>query len=341
MGVKELPRVSVIIPVYNTEKYLDRCLRSIVDQIYTCIEIVLVNDGSTDTSGQICENWVREDDRIKLITQQNTGAGGARNNGLANCSGKYVCFVDSDDTIEPNTISDAVERIEKDNSDLVLYGLRRKSFDGEDIEEYCPHYETLLFEGDECRNTVLRDMLFAEETQNNRPSLSCCTCLYNVEFLKQIGWKFRDVNEVYSEDIFATLELYRHVKKVSMLESNYYNYYMHEGSTSHSYNPNRCLSLSNLYVSTIRMYEDNRHVIKNFCLCYCGLTIAELKAIVTKSGFGFGEQIRGIKELLSDPSIAGALSNIEAGRFRFRKKNNVLCDAVQTLLYLLDLDPLT
>ena len=96
--------ITIIIPVFNVEKYLKRCIESIINQTYKNIEIILVNDGSTDKSKEICEYYKTIDERIKLINKNNEGASSARNIGLDNCNGYYICFVDSDDYIEPDYI---------------------------------------------------------------------------------------------------------------------------------------------------------------------------------------------------------------------------------------------
>ena len=99
-----LPLVSVIVPVYNSEKFLNRCIDSIISQTYENLEILLVDDGSTDRSPSICDDYALKDNRVKAFHQKNTGVSGARNTGLDNCSGEYISFVDSDDYISPQMI---------------------------------------------------------------------------------------------------------------------------------------------------------------------------------------------------------------------------------------------
>ena len=89
--------VSVVVPVYNVENYLNRCLDSIVSQTYKNIEVILVDDGSTDMSSSMCDEWRYRDNRIKVVHKKNAGLGEARNSGIENATGKYICFVDSDD----------------------------------------------------------------------------------------------------------------------------------------------------------------------------------------------------------------------------------------------------
>lgn len=98
--------ISVIVPVYNVEKYLKKCLDSIINQSYKNIEIILVDDGSNDTSGKICDEYEKKDERIKVIHKKNGGLSDARNVGIEESKGEYICFIDSDDYIEPNMIED-------------------------------------------------------------------------------------------------------------------------------------------------------------------------------------------------------------------------------------------
>ena len=108
------PLISVIIPVYRVEKYLDRCLRSVAAQDYTNFEALLVDDGSPDRSGEICEEWSRKDSRFRVFHKENGGLSDARNYGLDRCTGEYVSFIDSDDFVEPGYLS-------------CLYGLLRSA----------------------------------------------------------------------------------------------------------------------------------------------------------------------------------------------------------------------
>jgi len=115
------PLVSVIIPVYNVENYLRECVDSALNQTYTNLEIILVDDGSTDSSGKICDEYVEKDERISVIHQTNGGLSDARNTGFKQSNGKYVYFLDSDDYIAENTFETLVTIAEKDNSDIVFF----------------------------------------------------------------------------------------------------------------------------------------------------------------------------------------------------------------------------
>ena len=101
--------VSVVLPIYNVEKYLDRCIESVVGQTYKNLEIILVDDESPDGCPKKCEDWAKRDKRIKVIHKENAGLGYARNTGIENATGEYICFFDSDDYVEKDTIEKAYD----------------------------------------------------------------------------------------------------------------------------------------------------------------------------------------------------------------------------------------
>lgn len=120
MEIKNRPLISVIVPVYNVSKYLDRCIMSIVRQNYKNIEILLIDDGSTDDSGTKCDDWGKKDHRIKVLHKQNGGLSSARNVGICNMTGEYVMFVDSDDIISQDIVSVLYMACIKHNADISI-----------------------------------------------------------------------------------------------------------------------------------------------------------------------------------------------------------------------------
>lgn len=113
--------ISVIIPVYNVEDYLCECVDSVINQTYKNLEIILVDDGSTDSSGKICDDYAEKDERISVIHQKNGGLSAARNAGLSKSNGEYIYFLDSDDYVADNTLETLITIAEKDNSDIVFF----------------------------------------------------------------------------------------------------------------------------------------------------------------------------------------------------------------------------
>ena len=125
-----IPKVSLIIPVYNAEKYLQECLDSAINQTLENIEIIIVNDGSTDNSLTICKRYSQKDSRIKLISQKNSGVAVARNIALQTATGEYIAFMDSDDYIDKNMLFDMYTKAKRDNADIVTCQFKHIQNDG-------------------------------------------------------------------------------------------------------------------------------------------------------------------------------------------------------------------
>ena len=119
----EGPKISVIIPVYNVEKYLPACLDSVIRQSYTSLELILVDDGSSDRSLEICRSYAERDDRIRVIRRDNGGASAARNTGLDHASGEYVSFVDSDDILFPDALEKLYQMVLREKTALAVGGI--------------------------------------------------------------------------------------------------------------------------------------------------------------------------------------------------------------------------
>ena len=139
--LSESRMISVIIPVYKVEKYLDKCIESVVGQTYSDLEIILVDDGSPDGCPAMCDAWAEKDGRIKVIHKPNGGLSSARNAGLVKASGEYVFFLDSDDTISANCIELLADAVRHDNSDICIANVARIDENGKPIK-------ALLFDSD-------------------------------------------------------------------------------------------------------------------------------------------------------------------------------------------------
>ena len=125
------PLISVIVPVYNVENYLRECLESIRNQTYRNLEVFLINDGSTDNSGIICEEYAAKDNRFTVIHQENAGASSARNRGIESAIGKWITFIDADDYVESNYLETLAKHIAKENDVLIIQGLKQVNINGE------------------------------------------------------------------------------------------------------------------------------------------------------------------------------------------------------------------
>lgn len=249
--------VSIVIPVYNVQKYLRRCIESIRKQSYTNLDIILIDDGSTDSSGKLCDEYANMDMRINVIHQSNKGVAEARNTGLKHVKGKYCCFFDADDSIDVNTIQKAVSTIEMYNADVVMFGHDEILADGK-TRTYIPDVCKTVFEGEEIYSFLLPEMIYSKKGTKNL-WLSCSTNLYNTRVINIGNFRFHDVHEIYSEDAFATLELFKSVNKVVIIQRCFYHYYQNNESQSHSLNFERYVAIGDFYVRAQKIYADTKY----------------------------------------------------------------------------------
>lgn len=215
-----LSKVSILIPVYNTEKYLERCLLSVVSQTYNNIQVVIVNDGSTDSSLKICERFVNEYSFIELYSQSNQGVATTRNNLLKKIEGKYFLFVDSDDWIESDMIESLVSVIETQNTDMAVCGsiVERENQNSTVIKNLTP-VENLD------RNNAIKLFLYHERLNG-----SLWNKLISTELIKGV---YFDSSVSYGEDALFIWENLKKVKSIAIIKSQLYHYQVNSQSISH------------------------------------------------------------------------------------------------------------
>lgn len=211
--------VSVIVPVYNTEKYLEECIQSIVGQTFQELEILIINDGSVDGSGSICRKWEKLDQRIKYIEKQHEGQGIARNLGIRLASGEYLIFVDSDDYIDKDLIRIVYEYIEKEHADMCVYA---HYWTGDKTKKKLLGYKTVQGQNAKEHKELLGNMT---------PIM--CDKMYSSRLIK-------DTNIAMSnricEDLVLNAQLYIKAEKVCMIDIPLYYYrYKREGNLSTNY----------------------------------------------------------------------------------------------------------
>ena len=208
--------ISIIVPVYKVEKYLEKCVKSILKQTYTNLEIILVDDGSPDKCGQLCDELAKEDDRIKVYHKENGGLSDARNYGVERANGEYIGFVDSDDYIHESMYEKLYEAIKKSGTQIVECGLTRVY-----KNTLRPHYEGKDY------FLILDKQGYLKEYLENRRLYGSAWCkLIHKDLAKKIKFP---IGKIY-EDAFYTLELLNNVEKYTLISGNYYYYYIRENS---------------------------------------------------------------------------------------------------------------
>ena len=277
------PKVSIIVPVYNAERHIKQCVDGILAQSIPNFELLLVNDGSTDLSGALCEQYATADDRVRVFHQKNAGVSAARNRGLEEAAGEYLTFVDSDDYLDKGFLQEALEEIEREEADVFLSGLRMETYtDGKLIktDTYCT---------DVTRIYSIQALLDALE--RDYPQICICGpwCkLYRAELCRKLRF---DPKLNFGEDTYFNLSFFAKAKKAVFSEKIFYHY--------------RCEGTASLYG---RFHPDTHEV---HALVY-GKMYALMESVGCKE-----ETLRRFKGLYYSMSV-GQLHEY----FRFKTKNS-------------------
>lgn len=215
-----MPKASVIVPVYNVEAYLEKCVQSILRQTERDFELLLVDDGSTDSSGQLCEELAKKDSRIRVIHQENQGLGGARNTGIREAKGDWLLLVDSDDWIEPEILEKSLEAGLREEADMVVFPFRSVDEEGRELavfRENVPLDRALSLK-------ERKDILLTAPVAWNK--------LYRTAFFRETGLAYP--SRVWYEDIRTTPKLMALARRMVFLGDIGYNYLQRQGSIMNS-----------------------------------------------------------------------------------------------------------
>lgn len=238
------PKVSVVVPVYNTEKYLKRCLDSIVKQTLKEIEIIIVDDGSKEACALLCDELSKLDSRIKVVHKENGGLGFARNTGIKAATGEYIGFVDSDDYIEPLMYEKLYSAAVKYNADLAISGI---CFVGgntfSQTDDYLPKSyfdKDTVFQNEEIKNLLLGVIgALPSEPDDSRYGVSVCKNIFRNSLLEDKKIEFLSERKILSEDTLFMVDYIKHINCAVGVSGAYYCYCRNEDSLSKSYNSQR------------------------------------------------------------------------------------------------------
>ncbi|MCJ8211012.1 glycosyltransferase [Mucilaginibacter sp. RS28] len=216
-----MPKLSVIVPVYNKECYIDECINSILNQSFTDFELILVNDGSTDNSGQKCHDYATKDSRVIVIDQQNGGPSAARNTGIKKASGTYIGFIDSDDTISADMYELLYQNALKFDADISVCRLQTV-FPNKVLKPAEKHGAVILDHAEALKACLSGEL---DRSANNK--------IYRFELIKPIGFE----GHIY-EDILFTAKAFLGAKRTAFENVVCYNYLVRDNSASMSaFNP--------------------------------------------------------------------------------------------------------
>lgn len=212
-----IKKITVIVPIYNVEKYLEKCILSIINQTMKDLEIILINDGSTDKSNLICEKYKNIDERIKYISRENKGCGYTRNEGIRLAKSKYIAFVDPDDYLEIDVYEKLYKKIEEKGSDLCICGYKM-------IRENKICFYSIDEELAEKSDIYLKSVMY----------ISVWNKLYKTKIIKNNGIYFPE-NIKISEDVVFNFKYYLKLNKIAVVNENLYNYFVRDDSITKNY----------------------------------------------------------------------------------------------------------
>ena len=244
-------KISIIVPVYNVEAYLERCFDSLIHQTMKEIQIILVDDGSTDKSAEICDAYATRDSRILVIHKKNEGQGIARNHGLKNAKGEYVCFLDSDDYYELNACEDLYQHLKKTNADLCCFGYQIDDKDGNLVRK--PLIREQMYKNQDIRNDFILHYFGDLPEDENLRGFSSCMSVFRMSIIKEHELEFPSEREVLSEDTIFSLEFCKHANIVATLPQVFYHYCQNAVSFSQGYRKDKFEKTKVLY-SILKKY---------------------------------------------------------------------------------------
>ncbi|MCH5275274.1 MAG: glycosyltransferase [Lachnospiraceae bacterium] len=219
------PTFSIIVPVYQVEQYLDKCVESILRQSYQDFEVILVDDGSKDTSGELCDSYAKKNTRFQVIHKENGGLSDARNAGLEVARGKYIYFLDSDDFIEEDLLQKTLCALQETQADMVAFGYKRINGQGETVEEVRPEERSYTLKTQEEKYDYFVHVLLQYgqcwEAWNR---------IYKGDIIREHQLRFVDNDRIFAEDLLFLLMYLMHARSIAGIGDLFYSYLIRESS---------------------------------------------------------------------------------------------------------------
>lgn len=309
-----MKKVSIIIPVYNGEKHIEDCIKKILKQTYNNIEIIVINDGSTDNTKSIIEQYSITDSRIQVINKKNTGVSDSRNIGIDKAKGDYILFLDSDDELENNTIQCLINSIEKNTNciDMILFGFK--------VQGTCNRYnDTLILKyiksNPDIKNELLHRMIAIKDNIYGY----IWRALYSKSMLEREKIRFPKGIKI-SEDYMFLLDSIKSSNEILIDENEYYIYKINESSMSIKYIPTLLHDM--LYVNNW-MYEEivkkDTTFIEGYNFCMCNTYLRYVQTVIRDKE---KKLVSKIREVYLEKQKNNFMSYLKLIPYKFNKYNN-------------------
>ncbi|MFR0543250.1 glycosyltransferase [Limosilactobacillus reuteri subsp. suis] len=310
--------VSVVVPVYNVEPFLKKCIDTIINQTYTNLEIILVDDGSTDLSGQICDEYKKIDKRIKVIHKDNSGLGLSRNVGIKASKGKYITFIDSDDYISNNMILNLVNGIKKKGADACIGGFVK--IDGDEREIFTEKYNDIFLNKNILEHTFIK-MLGNLPNSHDSIKMSVWGCLFSTNLIKENDIYFKSERVYISEDIVWDSYFYDYAKSVQFINKSGYFYRLNNNSLTTSYKKERFTKSIFLYEKLEeRIKKLNKYSDEALLRAQKQLLINVKACVVQENVNNIFNSIKNIKRIVNNSKLRIILNEYPIQKLPFKPK---------------------
>jgi glycosyltransferase involved in cell wall biosynthesis len=316
--------VSIIVPVYNVEKYLAQCLDSLIMQTLKNIEIILIDDGSTDNSGLICDEYAAKDKRFLVIHQKNKGVSAARNSGIQVASSKWITFIDSDDWIEPDMLEKAIDLAEKYNVDILQWN-HYNNWPQKEKKQKPIQPETIICDGKEINRFQLALLNPNGDSDVSGAAIrGVWAKLYKSSLIKTNDLVFSEGNN-QCEDLVFNLTAFEHAKRIMLVNQYWYHYRMVASSLNHSNDPKRFQS----YESGLSVIQDILKDLKKYsyfeqsyyCLaCEFFSNLIMQNVFRKNNSHSISTQFSELKLLIATEPYHTALSKIDIGLLNWKHR---------------------
>lgn len=323
---ENLDLITIIIPVYNVKPYLEECLQSVQKQTYNNLEIILVDDGSTDGSGELCDKLKKNDKRISVIHKKNAGLGFARNSGLELASGKYVTFLDSDDFIEPTIIEALYIGMKENHVDECKMGFQRVKNDHSVCGE--TKYKFEVFQGNEARTKFAPRLIGSSPQEHDSIEMCVCGAMFDGELIRKYNLRFPSERELISEDLIFQLEYLQHANGACTIENTEYKYRVNDTSLTRSYRADRKEKNIFFYeevVKRLKVYGYGADVInraKRMLFIYMRMSIAQE---VIYTGHDRKTAIKNIHGICQDSKLLDVIESYPVMKLGFKQRLFLRC----------------
>ena len=319
MGGKDVFKLSIIVPIFNGEEYLHKCIDSILTQQYGEFELILIDDGSTDNSLSICNEYAEKDSRIVVYHKENEGLVAARKTGVSLAKGEYIGFVDCDDYIDSNMYHDLMSVVERDKSDMVTGGVIN------DYISYAKNVFNCIDEGfydeEAIKNEIVPRMLMCPEFLNYGIIPGVVTKVFKRSVLEKALPNVADILTV-GEDVAITSYSLMNAKSLSITKSCGYHYIQTENSIIRAFNPKRFEKMSDLYLCISKIKNEGYQ--KQVSLYMCFLIFSVMAECVKKSGYSKKDAKKIIKTILENDISVKVLNEADISALSLKDKIKIL-----------------